>query len=108
MKLRLLLLCSLLGGCSTPATPLVWLTPSEQGTVSGTVELRAQALGEPAPTNVVFLAGDTAVAKAYEEDGVYNAVWDSRGAAGQVVLSAKPYAGKAVTRAVTVAQTREE
>lgn len=97
-----------LAGCSQPPEQLLWLTPGEDGAVVGTVELRAQALNEPFPANVVFFVGDTAVAKAYEEDGIYNALWDSRSFSGRVELRAKPYGGNAVFRAVTVAQQPDE
>ncbi len=102
------LLAGLLAGCSQPSDQLLWLTPGEGGAVVGTVELRAQAFSEPFPVNVVFFVGDTAVAKAYEEDGIYNALWDSRSFSGRVELQAKPYGGDAVVRTVTVVQQLDE
>lgn len=98
----------LLAGCSQRVSNLIWLTPDNGGAVSGPVALRAQALQEPFPANVVFYAGAEPIAKAYEEDGVYNAVWDSLGVSGRVVLGAKPYGGDTVTREITVAETNRD
>ena len=112
MKQYRLLFCvcvtaSLLASCSQPVSSVVWLTPNAGGVVSGTVALRAQALQEPFPANVVFYVDAEPVAKAYEEDGVYNAVWDSKGVSGRVELGAKPYGGEALLREIVVA-TRSE
>lgn len=112
MKQYSLLFCGLflafLMSCSQPASNVVWVKPGEGGAVSGPVALRAQALQEPFPANVVFYAGTEPIAKAYEEDGIYNAVWNSQSTSGQIVLGAKPYGGRPVTRNVTVAEPTHE
>lgn len=103
MRRILVFLSVTLGGCSQPPPGLAWDRPAQGGVVAGTVELVAVAVGETPPANVVFYADGQPVGKAYGADGRYAALWNSRGApAGAVVLSAKPFGGPAVTRAVTV------
>lgn len=104
MKRLLVMGLLILISCVQVQPSLSWLEPEPGGVVVGTVTLSVEAVGE-SPANVVFYLDDEAIAKAYEGEGAFSAVWDSATVEpGTYELSAKPYGGVAVSTQVTVAK----
>lgn len=96
-------------GCSVlNQSSVLWLSPRENGVVTGTVELRVQALVEPTPANVMFYIDDEPHVKAYSDDGVYVATWNAQEVtAGEHTVTAKPFGLPGVSTTLITAKTIE-
>lgn len=94
----------LLAGCARTTPNLAWVVPTEGSTVSGVLNLKVTALQEPYPANVVFFADGQPIAKAYQEDGIYQAVWDTTATEmASVKLKAKAFSGPSIAVDVNLA-----
>ena len=95
----------MLSACQGAPNVLSWVSPAQESTLTGTVELSVAAQGVYAETvkDVVFYADEEELGRAAAENGTFTLTWDTaRTEPGDYRLRAVPYGGQGVTLVVTV------